>query len=485
MVSNVQSVYRTLPIVFINSLIRLFIAIDIPAPPIIAVDIATPPKQIGLAQLRDGGQRDFIVVKIVRLWDSIIPPRNIFTGIDFLAVDDQAFAIHGTIPADLADDFRQKITEGHVYKIEIFEVGPRGRKTHIAIPVETLIYFNVATIVELVTQGINDILPHYFRFASYDEFMSRNERLFHLTDVIGVLIAATDVKPVVLHNNRGTVDKREIFLSMPDGHKIKIIVWDPKISELDITRILRLGYKPVLAIAGIFIKDNQTYKQINTCSGTKFLLDPDLPETLEIRKSIPIAGAGIELLSTDDFDNLKDYTYPDAKDKRIQDLLYMNAATIKGVRFRVRGKIMKFHTKQGCFLLHLDQIVLHISGPYTVSLFFYFFYSLKTDQGYSPGLNFKVLYFLPVEEDQAITHARKGKGKSSSSSDNMHQSKANNNVGSNTDSLPDNHTEMTVTPHGQSHFSGEDTTPNETPNESLTGVGSESSQHASKKIKTW
>ncbi|OMP12037.1 Nucleic acid-binding-like protein [Corchorus olitorius] len=81
--------------------------------------ISTPAQETMLSQLRDGGQRGAIVIRMVHLWDSIIPPNNIFTGIDFLAVDYQGFVMHGTIPADLADDFRDQVREGQVYKVQI------------------------------------------------------------------------------------------------------------------------------------------------------------------------------------------------------------------------------------------------------------------------------------------------------------------------------------------------------------------------------
>ncbi|OMP12780.1 hypothetical protein COLO4_02770, partial [Corchorus olitorius] len=42
-----------------------------------------------LGQLKDGGQRCFIVIKISRIWESIIPPKNSFAGIDFLAIDSE------------------------------------------------------------------------------------------------------------------------------------------------------------------------------------------------------------------------------------------------------------------------------------------------------------------------------------------------------------------------------------------------------------
>ncbi|OMP10845.1 Nucleic acid-binding protein [Corchorus olitorius] len=520
------------------------------------MSIAVADKQTKLSQLRDGGQRSFIVVRIVRLWDSIIPPRNIFTGIDFLAVDDKGFAMHGTIPAELADDFHGLIKEGHVYRIQIFEVGPRGRKTHLAIPLEALLYFNVSTVIEPIPEGIDKYPSHYFRFASYDDVMARNEKLYYLTDVIGVLTAATDVKSVTLNNNRGTSDKREIFLTLQSGQKIKITVWDPKIVELDITSIILLGYKPVLAIGGISIRDNQAYKQINTCSGTKFLLEPNLPESFDVRKSIPDDGKPIELLSSADVDNLRDYTYPDAKENRVQDLLYMNAATIKGLKFKVKGKILRFQTKQGWYYnsckdctfgvkkepsgyncprhgdtsprmnlkvsfiiqdgsfklqtvvfgnlakkltgidisnltvserLNLDQIPAIANS--IIGKEFEFILGVS-DQGYGPGLNFKVFYFDPVEQEQDISFVEKDNGDGSSSKDLMphiqteisgsSHGQVEKEKGPSVDVVPNLQTEINVTPNSQAQIFAEGGTPNCTPSASLTDAPNELSHRGTR-----
>ncbi|OMP06330.1 Nucleic acid-binding protein [Corchorus olitorius] len=363
---------------------------------------------------------------------------TISSGAILMQTTFQGFAMHGTIPAELADDFRGQINEGQVYKVEIFEVGPRGRKTHLAIPLEELLYFNVSTVIEPITEGIANFPSHYFRFASYDDIMARNEKLYYLTDVIGVLTAVTNVKALFIPHLYFPV-LTVVVPSHPSGQKIKITVWDPKIVELDITSIILLGYKPVLAIGGISIRDNQVHKQINTCSGTKFLLEPNLPESLNVRK--------------------RDYTYPEAKEKRVQDLLYMNAAVIKGwyynsckdctlgvkkepsgyncpkhgdtsprmnlkVSFIIQGGNFKLQTVVFGNLakrltgidvanvtvserLNLDKIPAVANS--ILGQEFEFILGVS-DQGYGPGLDFKVFYFDPIEQEQEIPIVETGRG---------------------------------------------------------------------------
>ncbi|OMO65293.1 Nucleic acid-binding protein [Corchorus olitorius] len=241
-----------------------------------------------LSQLRDGGQKCAIVIKILRLWDSIIPPKNIFAGLDFLAADS-----------------------------------------------------------EEITEGTSKFPPRHFRFTDYHEIMARNEKLYYLTDIIGVLGSATDVKAIELQNNQGTVDKRDIFLTLLSGDKIKITIWDPKIMDLNITGIIRLEYKPVLALAGIYIKD-----------GT------NIPEAVEIRKRlhrIPDDGKPIELISISDVDALNQFTYTDVVEKTIKDLLFMNPVVIKGVKLKVKGQVLRFQTKQGWYYNSCPDCTLAVS----------------------------------------------------------------------------------------------------------------------------
>ncbi|OMO74611.1 Nucleic acid-binding protein [Corchorus olitorius] len=474
-----------------------------------------------LAQLRDGGQRCFIVIRIARIWDSIIPPNKIFAGIDFLAIDSEGFAMHGTIPVAIADEFRPQIQEGHVYKIEIFEVGPRNKKTHIALPLETLLIFNVSTIIEEVTQGVDSFPRNHFNFASYEQIMGRNQRVYHLTDAIGVLGAATDVTTIELNDNKGAVNKREIFLTLTSGQKIRITIWDPKIVELDIPTLINLGYKPVLAIAGLYIKDNQGNKQINACSVTRFYIDPQIPEASEVRKSIPDDGLPIKMLSSDEVDNLRDYTYPDAKKATIRELLYLNPATIKGIKYRVKAHVLQFQTRQGWYynacrdctygvgrgpaglkvsmilrdgkfklqtivfgnlaksLTGIDVTKLTVFDKMNTTTIpvvanrilnkeFEFVLGLA-DQDYGPGLNFKIFYFTPVELEQPGSTPVKRKEAAQSSTDAPHGTQA----------------EIDVTPNAGRGICADDATPSATPSDNTDDMVSKSSQRTSKRVKTW
>ncbi|OMO54523.1 Nucleic acid-binding protein [Corchorus olitorius] len=471
-----------------------------------------------LSQLRDDGQRCAIVIKILRLWDSIIPPKNIFAGLDFLAADSEGFTMHGTIASELADDFRPKIKEGHFYKITIFEVGHRNKKTHLAVPLETILVFNVSTVIEEITEGTSKFPPHHFRFADYHEIMARNEKLYYLTDIIGVLGSTTDVKAIELQNHQRTVDKRDIFLTLLSGDKIKITIWDPKIMDLNITA--PFVYSPLI--------DN---KLINTCSATKFYLEPDIPEVVEIRKRIPDDGKPIELISSSDVDALNQFTYPDVVEKTIKDLLFMNPAVIK-----VKGQVLRFQTKQGWYYnscpdctfavsrrpsgyhcnkhgdtpvaklsLKISIIIQHAGFKVQTIIFgnpakrltgmdissltldekmnleevpaianqilnkhFEFILGVS-NQAYGPGLNFKIFHFNPLESEPKLPTPCKDKE----------------HTGPSIDAKGSSQTKVNYTPQTQGDLSGCEGTPSATPPDNVSQPVEKPPEPSAKRPRTW
>ncbi|OMP09515.1 Nucleic acid-binding protein [Corchorus olitorius] len=320
-----------------------------------------------LRDLCDGGVQCFIIVRIVRLWDSIIPPHSYFVGIDFLAVDSesishQGYAMHGCIPLDIADDFRAKLTEGRIYRISNFEVRPRGKKTHLAIPCQRLLFFNVSTKVDEILHHERSIPYYYFSFASYNDIMTRSNDTFYLIDIIGILDVMTDVVLVELSNNRGTVYKRELFLSLPCGNQVRITIWGPKIHDLDIAIIIRLPYKPVLSVSSLSVKDCRGFVHINSCSATKFHIDPNVIEVTQLRQRFPYDGSMVDLKSTADICPPQDLAYPGAlvglcssKKNKVSPIIHAVVAALESDRmtpvFIAAGiPTLTYKSNSGCHL---------------------------------------------------------------------------------------------------------------------------------------
>ncbi|OMP07941.1 Nucleic acid-binding protein [Corchorus olitorius] len=252
-----------------------------------------------LSTLRFGGQPNSVVVRLIRIWDCIIPPLNMFVGIDFLVVDSQVgFGMHGCIPLDAADICRS----------------------------------------------------------------------WYLTDVLGLLEAITDVTECTLPNNKGIVFKRDIYLTLLTldhipyicncGERVIVRLWNPKVDDLDVTSIALLGYKPLLAIAGLHIKQYQGCKCINSCSTTRIYVDPNIQETIQARERSLLDGSMVEFISGDLTDIGHKFSFHDAQRRTVEQLLYTNPAAIKGLKFRVLAKIVQLDLKAGWYYYSCQQCSL-------------------------------------------------------------------------------------------------------------------------------
>ncbi|GFP87821.1 probable beta-d-xylosidase 6 [Phtheirospermum japonicum] len=184
-----------------------------------------PISEAKLSQIQPG-IRAFIVVKIVRLWKTILPPHNEFISIDFLAIDDQKNVMHGTIPSEYSADFEDQLMEGNVYKINMFQV-TKCKQSHNVVPLQKMLYLSSTTRIEQINDNLNKYPQHYFQFATMDDIIARTDREYFMTDVIGLLTSKTPISSIqispkqVSANITGqssaknlTANKRDIFIKL-------------------------------------------------------------------------------------------------------------------------------------------------------------------------------------------------------------------------------------------------------------------------------
>ncbi|GFQ03024.1 hypothetical protein PHJA_002446200 [Phtheirospermum japonicum] len=128
------------------------------------------------------GIRAFIVVRIVRLWKTMLPPHNEFISLDFVAFDDQKNAMHGTIPSKYSDELEYQLIEGRVYKIKMFQVTKR-KQSHNALPMEKMLYLNSTTEIEEINNDIDGYPHYYFQFATMEDIVHRTDHEYFMTDI--------------------------------------------------------------------------------------------------------------------------------------------------------------------------------------------------------------------------------------------------------------------------------------------------------------
>ncbi|OMP08532.1 Nucleic acid-binding protein [Corchorus olitorius] len=194
---------------------------------------------------------------------------------------------------------------------------------------DTVLFFNVATEIEEKSGEPTGFPQYHFSFVSYTDIKYKGRDSRHLTDVIGQLDAVTNVTLIDLPNNKGSVFKSDLFLILLTGQKIRIRIWNPRSDDLDMTTIICLPYKPIIVVAGLQVRQYHGCNCINTCSGTRFYVDPDNKEAIEVRARFPYNDTVVKLISGDQIDTNYNYSYNYAARKTVEQLLYMNPLTIK------------------------------------------------------------------------------------------------------------------------------------------------------------
>ncbi|GFP94127.1 ATP-dependent DNA helicase pif4 [Phtheirospermum japonicum] len=246
--------------------------------------------QISEAKLSqiEPGIRAFIVVRIVRLWKTILPPYNEFISIDFLAVDDQKNAMHGTIPSEYSADFEDHLMEGNVYKINMFQVTKR-KQSHNVVPVQKMLYLSSTTRIEKINDDLDKYPQHYFQHATMDNIIARTDHEYFMTDVIGLLISVTPISSV-------QISPKQVSANITGQSSAKTFTANKR---------------------DIFIK---------------LLRFQEETSTIEVMSNKEITMGHFK-----------------AHEMKIEDLHYLNAKEIKGQKFKVHAKISSINMRRGWY----------------------------------------------------------------------------------------------------------------------------------------
>ncbi|OMO49584.1 DNA helicase PIF1, ATP-dependent [Corchorus capsularis] len=282
------------------------------------------PRRLSISQLRKGRVMDYVILRVVRRWDTIFPSTKTFTTIDFLFVDDEGNAIHGYMDSKPDKEFLSVLQEGHLYKIHTFQVkGPKG--SYNAIPGKnTLMIYYSAEVTE-IKEDLDRFPTYYFLFANIDQIIARKKTDELMTDVIGILDSITKVGSVKPRNQPGEVQKRSLFMRLISGDKIKITVLS---QFLDQDYLLAQRPKPIVIIAGMTVKTFGENMYLSTTSASKIYVNLDVPETAEVRARFKDDNGSVLLLDHDGDQQSATNIYGEIVSTKIMHLLSLDPAAI-------------------------------------------------------------------------------------------------------------------------------------------------------------
>ncbi|OMP10299.1 Nucleic acid-binding protein [Corchorus olitorius] len=297
-----------------------------------------------LAQLRPG-IRAYVIVRISRMWDTIIPGSTEPKNHCLLLLDEKGNAIQAVI------------------------------SRYNAIPSEFIVHFNGGTEFLEISENVERFPRYHFRFASMEQIRCRHERDPVLTDVIGMLVSAGQAGSVPLQSG-GSADKMDIYIRLASEDVLRITLWGSHIDSVNDPSILQQQPKPVLALAGTVVKEfsikclfcdcyvvyvcihlcsialmvmslDVDRKLLWTCSVSKIFVDLEILKSAAIRERFATDKTAVEILASDEADNYQ--AAMEAEDVFINDLYYEDPSTMKGKRYRVQAKVKAINTTNGWY----------------------------------------------------------------------------------------------------------------------------------------
>ncbi|KAK1369674.1 hypothetical protein POM88_035766 [Heracleum sosnowskyi] len=154
-----------------------------------------------------------IKVRVIRMWDTYIPPMKQFRGNNLILLDDKHSRIHAFIYSSNVENLARQFEEGNVYIIQNFYV--------------------------------KDYIQTAIRLKKDDLF---------LIDIVGVV---RDVQPLYHFTNMHDHDQSKIKFKITDGSSwIEIIFWDQLAEEFDKRRNKVTTQPPIIIIANIGVNRN-------------------------------------------------------------------------------------------------------------------------------------------------------------------------------------------------------------------------------------
>ncbi|OMO59924.1 Nucleic acid-binding protein [Corchorus olitorius] len=293
------------------------------------------------------GLRAFIVARVARMWETILPDVVVPIRSDLLLIDHDGSSMHAIILQAVARFFGGKIVEGCVYKFTRFDT-VNCRLSYLAVPSDYIIYFNSSTSVEEITESINFDYPRYcFRFASMEDLRARNEKDRVLTDIVGMLTVIGSRTSVNRASGNSSTERRDILIKLLSDDDIRVNFWGLHVGDVDEEFLMTRPSNPVMVITAGIVKEYNSVKYISSSSATKVYVDINVPKTVQLKQRFDGVIPPVKLLAPDESQSIDPVASP--TDISIDELFYLSLDDLRGQRYRIEGKIVEINNTNGWF----------------------------------------------------------------------------------------------------------------------------------------
>ncbi|OMP08509.1 DNA helicase PIF1, ATP-dependent [Corchorus olitorius] len=236
-----------------------------------------------ISQLRPPGQNQIVKLRVIRLWDCIIPTTNKFIGISFLGVDEKGDAIHVQISDLLSEKNRGKLVEGAIHQLSRFRV-QQAKGRNLSTMGDIIISFQLNTEVKLIQDNVANYPRFYFQFRDLEILTPYANSDKYMTDFVGVLFSVSEIRKVTMAQDGKDVTKIDCLMLQPSGERMRITVWESCFNQLDKKELLSMKLAPILLFEGLLPKTFSEILYLSSCSGTRIHINPNLPDHIPLEQ---------------------------------------------------------------------------------------------------------------------------------------------------------------------------------------------------------
>uniref|UniRef100_A0A453AXQ1 Uncharacterized protein n=2 Tax=Aegilops tauschii subsp. strangulata TaxID=200361 RepID=A0A453AXQ1_AEGTS len=250
---------------------------------------------------------------------------------DIVVLDKEGTHMYGRIPTEPAISLQDVLQEGSVYIMKRFMCKP-SKPTYRVVDSPFMMQFTRFTTVDPVVDDEEDFPYCTYSLMSFSDIPIPGPHTPHFIDVIGRIIAVTDIVVVHSQHQAGPSDTRTVVLQDQIGNEISLVLWGARAHEFEVEEV-RAASESTVVIAifvGTLPKAYRGIKGLSGSSACRWYIDEDPPEMNAFRASLaeglPAVTAHIpgeqaivpapvheppveltvqELLALDPFDNLK------------------------------------------------------------------------------------------------------------------------------------------------------------------------------------
>nr|CAD1837149.1 unnamed protein product [Ananas comosus var. bracteatus] len=287
-----------------------------------------------------------IKVRVVRTWDSIIPPFQNLISTYFLLLDEQENSIQAFARKQEASDFKDLLAEGNVYYLANFNILP-NKKSYRAANGKYIIQLTRSTAVNETKDHVDAIPLHKFTFTDFLDISDDNENNVNLIEVIGQIISVGSLTH--LYAGPKLTLKRNVEIQNLRKDKLSVTLWDKFATDFDEDAIMNKEKDiPVIIIfIGMTVKTFKEKVYLCTLSASRFYVNLQIPAVKEFHLRLQSQTYQIQLVEEKNQPILTLEEEIATNTKSLAELLKLDWQHFQGTKFTCKAQLKSIDTTYG------------------------------------------------------------------------------------------------------------------------------------------